>query len=130
MLPRMQSEVQFPLDIEVQFPLDIDVSVPDLNTGRVAHHVNRISGAVLLVVSLIGLLTVLIGLAQPPQPTPADEGTLAHIFKLSIAALVPITFVFLATADWSKLWRSARPLAIAAAVTILAFAALYYLEHR
>jgi hypothetical protein len=48
---------------------------------------------------------------------------------LSIVALVPTTLVFLTTAEWSQRWRSARPLTVAAAATILAFAALYLLEH-
>ena len=37
---------------------------------------------------------------QPPGREP-DEGTGAHIFQLSIAAMVPATLVFLATADWA-----------------------------
>jgi hypothetical protein len=48
---------------------------------------------------------------------------------LSIVALVPTTLLFLTTADWSQPRRSARPLAVAAAATVLAFAALYVLEH-
>jgi hypothetical protein len=42
-----------------------------------AQQINRVSGKVLIVVSLIALLTVLSGYTQPPQP---DEGTAAHIF--------------------------------------------------
>jgi hypothetical protein len=94
-----------------------------------AQQVNRASGLILIVLSVTALLTVLVGLAQPPQPPPTDEGTGAHIFQLSIAALMPTTLLFLATADWSQSWRSARPLAFAAAATVLAFVALYYLEH-
>ena len=76
--------------------------------------------------SLTALLVVLWGYTQPPLP---DEGMGAHIFQLAIVALVPATVVFLTTADWSRPWRSARPLALAAAATVLAFAALYFLEH-
>ena len=94
-----------------------------------AQQVNRVSGIVLVVLSLIALLTVLIGLTQPPQPPPQDEGTGAHIFQLSIVALVPMTILFLATADWTRPWRSARPLVFTVAATIFAFGALYYLEH-
>lgn len=90
------------------------------------HQINRVSCKVLIVLSLTALLTVLIGYTQPPQP---DEGTLAHIFQLSIVASVPTIFLFLATADWKQPWRSVRPLALPAAVLVLAFAALYYLEH-
>jgi hypothetical protein len=42
---------------------------------------------------------------------------------------VPITLVFLTTLNWSQPARSARPLAVAAAATMLAFIALYVLEH-
>jgi energy-coupling factor transporter transmembrane protein EcfT len=88
--------------------------------------INRISGKVIIVLSLIALLMVLIGYTQPPQP---DEGTEAHIFQLSIVALVPMVLLFLATADWKQPWRGARPLAVTAAVLVVAFAALFYLEH-
>jgi hypothetical protein len=88
--------------------------------------VNRVSGKVVIVLSLTALLAVLSGYAQPPQP---DEGTAAHIFQLAIVALVPAILLFLATADWTQPSRSARPLAIPATVLVLAFGALYYLEH-
>jgi Na+/H+ antiporter NhaD/arsenite permease-like protein len=58
--------------------------------------IHRISGKALLVLSAVALLAVLSGYAQRPQ---ADEGTAAHIFQLSIVALVPAIVVFLATAD-------------------------------
>ena len=88
--------------------------------------INRVSGKFIIVLSLIALLAVLSGYFQPPQP---DEGTAAHIFQLSIVALAPLILMFLATADWRQPWRSARPLAIPAAALVLAFGALYYLEH-
>jgi hypothetical protein len=87
--------------------------------------VNRVSSIAIVLLSLAALLVVLWGYTQPPLP---DEGTGAHIFQLAIVALVPMTLVFLTTADWSQPWRSARPLAVATAVTVLAFAALYILE--
>jgi len=40
-----------------------------------------------------------------------------------------MALLFVTTADWRQPWRSARPAAVAAAATVLAFAALYYLEH-
>ena len=92
-------------------------------TGR---QINRVSGTVILVLSLTALLTVLIGYTQPPLP---DEGALAHIFQLSIAALVAMVVVFVATADWKQGSRSARPLVWPGAALVVAFAALYYLEH-
>lgn len=88
--------------------------------------INRVSGKVILVLSLIALFAVFSGYAQPPQP---DEGTAAHIFQLSILALVPMILLFLATADWQQDWRSMRPLRVPAVAVVLAFAALYYLEH-
>lgn len=87
---------------------------------------NRVSGRVLIVLSLTALLAVLSGYFQPPQP---DEGTGAHIFQLSIVALAPTLLLFLATADWKQPARSGRPLAISGAALVLAFGALYYLEH-
>jgi hypothetical protein len=88
--------------------------------------VNRVSGTALIVLSLTALLAVLSGYALPPQP---DEGTPAHIFQLSIVALVPMIVLFCATADWRQPWRSARPLRFATVAVALAFGALYYLEH-
>jgi hypothetical protein len=91
-----------------------------------AQPINRASGRVLIVLSLTALLAVLSGYAQPPQP---DEGTAAHVFQLSIVALVPAILLFLATADWKRPWRSLRPTAFPSAALVLAFGALYFLEH-
>ncbi len=89
--------------------------------------INRVSGIALIVLSLTALLDVLLlGYTQPPL---SDEGTGAHIFQLSIVALVPTGFLFLLTADWTQPVRTVRRLAFPAAVVVLAFAALYYLEH-
>ena len=90
--------------------------------------INRISGKVVLVLSVLALLTVLTGFTQPPQ-VEADEGAGAHIFQLLIVALMPTILLFLATADWKQPLRSVRPLAIPAVVLVAAFAALYVLEH-
>jgi hypothetical protein len=99
--------------------------------------INRVAGIGLIVLSLTALLTVLNGYrisfhpfalsTAPPQP---DEGTGAHIFQLSIVALAPTILLFLATLDWRRPLRSARPLAFSAAAVVLAFGALYYLEHH
>lgn len=88
--------------------------------------INRISIVVMVGLSLIALLAVLSGYLQQPQP---DEGIAAHIFQLAIAGLAPAILVFLATANWKRPWQSTRLLFIPAGVVILAFAALYYLEH-
>ncbi len=88
--------------------------------------INRITFKIILVLSFIALLAVLSGYAQPPQP---DEGTAAHIFQLSIVALVPMILLFFGTADWKKPLQSVRRLAFPGAALVLAFGALYYLEH-
>jgi len=87
---------------------------------------NRVSRKVIIGLSVLTLLTVVSGYFQALQ---LDEGIAAHIFQLSIVALVPTILLFLATADWKQPLRSARPLAVPAAALVLAFAALYYLEH-
>ncbi len=91
-----------------------------------AQQVNRVSARIILGLSLLAFTVVLIGSTRPPLP---DEGALAHIFQLSIAALAPLILLFLATADWKQPARSVRPLAVPAAALVLAFSALYYLEH-
>lgn len=88
--------------------------------------INRISGGALVVVSVTALLCVGSGYFQPPQ---ADEGAAAHMFQLSIVALVPTLLAFLATADKKQPSRSARRLILPGATLVLAFAALYWLEH-
>ena len=91
--------------------------------------IHRVSRVVLILLSLTALATVVTGLLWPPPLPEPDEGTRAHLFQLSIAALLPMTVVVLGTADWRQPWRSVRPLLIAVATTVLAFAGLYYLEH-
>ena len=90
--------------------------------------INRVSWIVLVVLSLISLLTVTSGFFQPPQPQ-TDEGAAAHIFQLSIVALVPTTLLFFATADWSRPSRVARALAFPCVTVLVAFGVLYYVEH-
>jgi len=91
----------------------------------VAQHINRFSSGAVVILSLAALLTVASGYALPPRPNDSRE----YIFQLSIVALVPVTLVFLATADWRQPLRSARPLALAVAISAVAFGALYVLEH-
>jgi hypothetical protein len=88
--------------------------------------INRVSSRVLIVLSLVALLAVLSGYFQAPQP---DEGAAAHIFQLAIVALVPMVLLFFATVDWKEPLRSTRVLGIPASALVLAFGALYYLEH-
>ena len=90
------------------------------------HQINRTSFRIIVVLSFVALIAVLSGYAQPPQP---DEGTAAHLFQLSIVALVPMTLLFLGTMDRKQPLRSLRSLALPAVVVVLTFAALYHLEH-
>jgi len=100
----------------------------------VNERINRVSTAGLVILSAIPLLTVvtaaaailLSGRLPPPEP---DEGTGAHIFQLSIAALVPVGLVFLATADWTVPARVLRRSAFPIAAVVLAFVVLYCFEH-
>lgn len=95
--------------------------------------INRISGIGMMALSLAALLLIgigyIAGYTQPPRPPPQDEGTLVHIFQLTIVAVVPTILLFLASADWRQPLRAARPLAFAAVALVLAFGALYYGEH-
>ena len=87
---------------------------------------NRLSSKILLALPLVALLAVLTGFFQAPQP---DEGTAAHIFQLSVVLTFPVGVLFLVTADWRQPRRSVRLLAVPIVVLLVAFAALYYLEH-
>jgi len=91
-----------------------------------AHNLKYVIGKVTLFLSCVALLTVLSGFAQPPQ---TDEGAAAHIFQITIVLLFAAIVLYCATADWKQPLRSARPLAIPAVALVLAFGALYYLEH-
>lgn len=99
-----------------------------------AERINRVSTAALVILSLTALLPILIAVAgviasgQLPLPE-TDEGTGAHIFQLSIAMLVPVGLVFLASADWTRPARIVRSSALPAVAVLLAFALLYYFEH-
>ena|SRR5205807_409888 len=109
------------------------IQSPTTNEGKTdstrAQKVNRAASIVTIVLSLIALFTVFSGFLLPPQPPETDEGSAAHIFQLSIAALLPTLMAFLATADWKHPARSARPLVFPAIALAIAFAALFYLEH-
>ncbi len=95
--------------------------------------INRVSYVGLVVLSLAALMTVLptalrtVLTGQMPTLEP-DEGAGAHIFQLSIAALAPIGFLFLATADWTRPLQIVRRLAFPGAAVVLAFGILYYFE--
>jgi hypothetical protein len=94
---------------------------------------NRVSTLGLIVLSLTALMMVLpfvlfnlmTGHVPPPQ---TDEGTVIHIFQLAIVALVPVGLIFLVTADWAQPLRSMRRLALPAAMVLLAFSLVFYVE--
>lgn len=88
--------------------------------------IHRASSGAAIALSLVALLSVISGYFQSPQP---DEGSSAHIFQLSVVLLAPMILIFLATADWTQPWRNVRGLLFPALALLLAFAALYYLEH-
>jgi hypothetical protein len=90
---------------------------------------NRVVGAVLVVLSLVLLGDVASGVASPPQPPPADEDTQAHIFQITAALLVPTMLASAVVWDRSRPLRSAWPLALAAAALVVSFALVYRLEH-
>jgi len=94
-----------------------------------AEGIHRVSSRIILGLALLALLTVLSGYAQPPHTPELDEGAAGHIFQISVVLLVPLLLLFAATSDWKRPWRSARLLVFPAAALIMAFAALYYLEH-
>jgi len=88
--------------------------------------INTVSGKIVIILSLTALLAVLSGYTHPPL---SDEGAAAHIFQLSVVALVPMILVFLLTADWKTPLRSIRLLGLPVVALLLALGALYYLEH-
>lgn len=94
---------------------------------------NRWSALAVLALSFAAALLVVVGASVTilsggrPGP-PHDEGAAAHVFQLLIAALVPATVVFLATAEWQAPVRVARALALAGAFLVVAFGVLYYFE--
>ncbi|MBI3478204.1 MAG: hypothetical protein HY010_20920 [Acidobacteria bacterium] len=91
--------------------------------------INWAASKVILALAVIALVTVLSGYTHARQPE-TDEGTAAHIFQLSIVALLPTILLFLGTADWKQPWKSVRPLLPSLAALVVAFGALYYLEHN
>ena len=94
-----------------------------------AYKINVASSFVLVLLSVIALVTVITGLVWPPPVPEPDEGTQAHPFQLSIAGLLPMSVIAVATANWRQPRRSLVPLVIAFILTLLAFAGLYHLEH-
>jgi len=89
--------------------------------------IHRIGALAILFFSAVALLTILIGIGQPPEP---DEGTLAHIFQLAVAAILPCGLVFFFFADPRRPWRDGKIVALAAVMLTVAFTLLYWMEHH
>jgi hypothetical protein len=110
------------------------VREPEGSDAMSPQQINRVSTIGLVVLSLTAFVTVLLGLVLPAllsgqiAPPEPDEGTGAHIFQLSIVALVPMGLIFLATADWTRPLRNVWRLALPAVAVVLAFGILYYFE--
>ncbi len=101
-----------------------------MSDGRV----NRISGHVVLGLSLFAMLLVLgaaalsiLGRFDPSAEK--DEGTAAHLFQVALVLLLPAGMTFLAAADWERPGDVGRRLAVPGVALVIAFSALYYMEH-
>jgi hypothetical protein len=96
---------------------------------------HRVSGYVVLGLSLFAMLlvvgaTVLVELGRLDPSPGGDEGTPARLFQLAIGLLLPAGATYLATSDWRRPGRVARPLIVPAIALIVAFATLFYMENR
>ena len=93
--------------------------------------VSTIGLMVFAITAILPLLVVVVPvvLGAPLPPPERDEGTGAHIFQLSIAALLPVGLLFAVTADWSQPAQVARRVAVPVITVITAFVILYYFEH-
>jgi|ERR1700736_5105839 len=94
----------------------------------VMRNINRICGFVPVALSLAAFGLVMVAVRTGWGQVAGDEGAAAHIFQLLIVAEVPFVLVFAATADWTKLGRSAGLLAVQAAGLVLAFAPVAYFK--
>ena len=71
-------------------------------------------------------VAIILGNVAAGAPRQSDENAWAHLFQLSMAMQVPLTLLFLATADWARRGRvivllCAQILAVAAAFGALAW---------
>ncbi len=90
--------------------------------------INRICGVIPIVLSLLAFSLVIFAVRTGWGQGGTDEGAGAHIFQLLIAAEVPFLLAFMATADWEKLGRPARLVALQAVGLMLAFAPVAYFK--
>jgi hypothetical protein len=123
----------FPLMLHVTRDWVTTVARERLDMEMTQKAFNRVSTLGLNVLSLTALMMVLpfvlVNVMTGHVPPPVtDEGTVVHIFQLSIVALLPTGLLFLATADWAQPVRNVRPLALPAAMVVLAFSLVFYVE--
>jgi hypothetical protein len=87
--------------------------------------INRLSGAAPIAMSIAGYMLVLAAVAAQWRPDQADEGAAAHLFWLLMVGQVPITLIYLATADWNRGWAICRTLLFQALAVVIAFGAVF-----
>lgn len=88
--------------------------------------ISNISYTLVNILSFTALVTALSGFSQSVQQ---DEGASAHIFQIAVVLLAPILLVFLLTTDRSDPSRIAKRLALPGMALLIAFAAVYVMEH-
>lgn len=99
-----------------------------------AQTVNRISGRIVLGLSLFAMLlvvgaTILAVLGRFDPAPGGDEGTPAHLFQLAIVLLMPAGLAYLMSADWERPWPVVKRLIVPALALAVAFATLFYMEN-
>ncbi|HEY2482075.1 MAG TPA: hypothetical protein VGI30_07755 [Caulobacteraceae bacterium] len=87
---------------------------------------NRLSGIAPVVLSVMAFLLVMTALATGFEKGEKDEGATAHLFQLLVVAQAPFILAFLATAEWGRMARVARYLALQIAALVMAFAPVAY----
>jgi len=94
-------------------------------TARTQSRTNRICTVLPVMFSIIALGLVLGAVAAgvPPQ---SDEGTLAHLYQLLMAAQFPLVIVFIATAEWTRPRQAMIVLMVQAIAGAAALAALFW----
>jgi hypothetical protein len=90
--------------------------------------INRISGIVPVVMSLLAFAVVLVVVTTGWERHLKDEGIAAHIFQLLIVGQVPFILTFLATANWHQWRRLTGPIALQLVAIVVAFAPVAFFK--
>ncbi|WP_143109341.1 hypothetical protein [Dyella sp. OK004] len=88
--------------------------------------VNRISGIVPVVLSLVALSLVIASVSLGWDRGQTDEGAAAHTFQLLVVAQIPFVLLFLITANWRRLPQTTRSIAFQAGALGLALGSVAY----